>query len=141
LPLPTYRRFDNLPDILSYTADKIYINLPWGSLRDGIIKGEKCFLDNIKKISKANASLDIYITYSDLYEKKEIESRKLPELSEYYFNNELRYIYKSQGINLIEASVLDNEGLKKLDTKWAKKLAFGKTRSVFYFKCNMPEFV
>lgn len=130
---------DALPDALTCTADIIYVNLPWGSLRDGIIKGEHEILSNIRKVSKTNASLEIYVGYSELYEKQKIESRRLPELSLSYLNSSLRAKYKGYGLNIVKATVLDNEDLKKLDTKWAKKLGFGKKRDIFYIKCKIEK--
>lgn len=130
---------DNLPDDLLCKADKIFINLPWGSLRDGIIKGEHSFLNSIRKIAKENASLEIYISYCNLYEKQEIESRSLPTLTDSYLCNELKAIYKRYGINITQVSVLNNEDLKKIETKWAKKLGYGKKRDVFYMSCKIQK--
>lgn len=130
---------DDLPDALLCKADKIFINLPWGSLRDGIIKGEHSFLNSIEKIAKKNASLEIYVSYCNLYEKKEIESRNLPTLTASYLCNELKAIYKRYGISITQVSVLDNEDLKKIETKWAKKLGYGKKRDVFYMNCKIQK--
>jgi 16S rRNA (adenine(1408)-N(1))-methyltransferase len=130
---------EDLPDTLSNTADKIFINLPWGSLRDGIIKGEHSFLSGIEKIAKENATLDIYVSYCGLYEKQEIENRQLPALTVSYLCNNLKARYKKYGINIVHISVLDNEGLKKIETRWAKKLGYGKKRDVFYLKCKIQK--
>ena len=130
---------DDLPDALLCKADRIFINLPWGSLRDGIIKGDHSFLSSIRKIAKENATLEIYISYSNLYEKQEIESRNLPMLTTSYLCNELKVIYKRYGINITQLSVLDNEALKKIETKWAKKLGYGKKRDIFYMKCKIQK--
>ena len=127
----------DLPDVLSCVADSIFINLPWGSLRDGVIKGEHNFLYNIRKISKANATIEICISYCDRYEKQEIECRQLPELTVSYLNNALNGIYKRYGIYISQVSVLSNEDLRRIETKWAKKLGFGKKRDVYYISCNI----
>lgn len=129
----------DLPDILTCKADKIYINLPWGSLRDGIIKGEHDFLSNIRKISKENATLEIRISYCDQYEKQEIHSRQLPELTLAYFNDVIKDIYKNFDIHIKQISVINNEDLKRLDTKWAKKLGFGKQREAYCLTCKITK--
>jgi len=126
----------SIPEELNNFADSIYINLPWGSLRDAVVKGEEQLLKGIRKISKAKATLDIYVTYSSLYEAKEITSRQLPELSEEYINTELKYKYQSCGIKIKKVELCNNDSLKGLDTSWAKKLAFGRKREVFHFNCN-----
>ena len=126
----------SIPEELNNFADSIYINLPWGSLRDAVVKGEEQLLKGIRKIAKAKATLDIYVTYSSLYEAKEITSRQLPELSEEYINTELKYKYQSCGIKIKKVELCNNDSLKGLDTSWAKKLAFGRKREVFHFNCN-----
>lgn len=128
-----------LPDTLYGKADKIFINLPWGSLRDGIVKGEPGVLKSINKIAKADASLDICISYCNFYEKQVIKERELPALSISYFSEKLKYIYKNYGISINKVSVLSNEDLKKIDTKWAKKLGYGREREIFYLSCKIKK--
>lgn len=128
-----------LPDTLYGKADKIFINLPWGSLRDGIIKGEPGVLKSINKIAKADASLDICISYCNFYEKQVIKERELPALSISYFSEKLKYVYKNYGISINKVSVLSNEDLKKIDTKWAKKLGYGREREIFYLSCKIKK--
>lgn len=130
---------EDLPDALSDTADKIFINLPWGSLRDGIIKGEHSILDGIRKIAKKNAALEICVSYCDIYEKQEIENRQLPALNLSYLNDILKNKYKIYGIHMMNISILDNDKLKKMETKWAKKLGYGKKRDVFYMNCKIQK--
>ncbi|WIV11840.1 hypothetical protein [Proteiniborus sp. MB09-C3] len=126
---------DDLPNEMTATADKITINLPWGSLRDGLVKGEEIVLSNIKKISKVKAEIDICVTYSTKYEKREIHERELPILSIDFIKTHLKKQYMAYGINIEDAYIWDNNMLKSLDTKWAKKLAYGKEREIFYLKC------
>lgn len=128
---------EDLPDEMICTADKITINLPWGSLRDGIVKGDKAVLYNLKKISKVKTELSICVTYSTKYEKYEIDVRKLPVLSIDFIKTYLKKQYSIYGINIEDAYLWNNDMLKNLDTKWAKKLAFGKEREIFYLKCSI----
>jgi 16S rRNA (adenine(1408)-N(1))-methyltransferase len=125
---------ENLPKELESAADKIYINLPWGTLRDGIIKGQEDILNNIRMISKDRGSLEVCVTYSNLYEEKVIDIRNLPELSTNYIKNELKHRYRLSSIDITEIALWNNEDLKKVDSKWAKKLAFGRCREIYYFK-------
>lgn len=130
-----------LPQQLNGIADEIYINLPWGSLRDGMIKGDDALLENIRKVSKPNAVLHITITYSDLYEKNQIELRQLPDLTMDYFKSSLVWKYREHGLNIKDIKILDNEALKKLDTKWSKKLGFGRRREVFFINCSIQSLI
>lgn len=124
----------SISEELTSSADNIYINLPWGSLRDGVVKGEDKLLQGIRKIGKAKANLDIFVTYSSLYEAKEISLRQLPLLSLEYINTELRYQYSRYGIEIKKIKICNNDSLKELDTSWAKKLAFGREREIYHLK-------
>ncbi|MGB4645195.1 MAG: hypothetical protein WBH76_04790 [Dictyoglomaceae bacterium] len=126
-----------ISDDLAFTADNIFIHFPWGSLRDGIIKGDARLLQNLVKVSKADASLEIYITYCRKYEENEMISRNLPELSMHYLREVLKERFHCAGIQVTEISAMDNEALKSLQTKWAKKLAYGKAREIFHIRCRI----
>lgn len=122
-----------LPEELANMVNKIYINLPWGSLRDGIIKGEDKILSGITNISQNNSTMEVCISYSDMYEQNEISKRELPELTKNYISTVLKERYKGFGIHITEISLWDNNMLKSVDTKWAKKLAFGRKRELYHF--------
>lgn len=128
---------EELPYEMAGSIDKIYINLPWGSLRDGIIKGEELILRNLKDISKRGSHIELCITYSETYEKSEIDKRQLPELSYDYINTVLKRKYKGSNLDICSIELLNNDMLKKINTKWAKKLAFGRQRTIYYFKCKV----
>lgn len=119
-----------LPQMLHATANAIYINLPWGSLRDGLVKADYDILENIRCIAKIDAKLQVLITYSPKYENQEIENRKLPILSLSYFDD-IHALYQDFGLYLRKTTLLNNDALKKVGTKWANKLAFGKTRDIY----------
>jgi 16S rRNA (adenine(1408)-N(1))-methyltransferase len=128
-----------LPEDLKDTADRIFINLPWGSLRDAVVKGDTELLRGIKSIGKNGAALDIYVTYSSLYEVKEISERDLPELSVEYITGVLKYKYLTHGILLKNTNLLSNEDLKALETTWAKKLAFGRKRDIYHLEFKIKK--
>ncbi|HEX9060241.1 MAG TPA: hypothetical protein VF941_08675 [Clostridia bacterium] len=101
---------EELPDELSGIASCIYINLPWGSLLEGIVKGDSLILDNITKIAAApKSSLNMCFSYSILLEAGEIGRRELPELSEEYVRAELEPLYLKKGISFTTISSITNE--------------------------------
>lgn len=126
-----------ISDDLASTADSIFIHLPWGSLRDGIIKGDSRLLQSLVKVSRLGAFIEIYITYCSQYEENEMISRNLPELSMHYLREVLKEKFHRAGIQVTGISVMDNEALKGLQTKWAKKLAYSKTRKIFHLQCRV----
>ena len=126
---------ESLPEELTECADKITINLPWGSLRDGIVKGCPVLLSNLKRISKSDTIIEIFITYSKDIEATEIENRDLPSLTNTYIKETLGPLYRNSGIEIKKVKTLNNKELIQLDTKWAKKLGYGKPREIFFISC------
>ena len=132
-------RVEELPDELASTAARIVVSLPWGSLRDGIVKGDEAVLKNICRIARNSTTLDILVCYTDLYEEHEIERRNLPGLTYDYLNTIVRQRYETFGIDVVKIALWNNEMLKSLMTRWAKRLAYGKKREIFYLKCRVSK--
>jgi len=131
---------ESIPVELYDTASKIYINLPWGSLLEGMMKGTDCVLGNIVRLAKPPlAELEICVSYSSQYEASEIEKRRLPELSIQYINTALRELYQSKGIFINRVEALGNDSLKSVSTKWAKRLGYGKNRNIYRLSATIKK--
>lgn len=126
---------ENPPSELENIADHLYVNLPWGSLLEGVVKGGEDVMSKITFIAKNNASLKITTTYSVFHEEGEIAKRGLPELNNNYFENELSHLYNKFGIDINSINTLTCEDLKGFESQWAKKLAYGKQREIFGLEC------
>lgn len=125
---------ESLPDELSNIADEIHINFPWGSLLNGVIKGNPEILSNIKKIAKnSESTFKCYTTYSRKYEETMINENNLPDLSMEYIQNELTEVYKKYGLIIEEVNILTSEEKKNLQSSWVKKLLDKRQRDVYSF--------
>jgi len=124
---------EDLPLELANIADKIYVNLPWGSLRDGLVKAEEKVLNSIRMLGKNKTLVDVSITYSKEHEVQEMMSRNLPSLSYQYFIDILKPKYTAYGLYIKKINVWDNLALRNLNTKWANKLAYGKKRDFYNY--------
>ncbi|AMP20596.1 hypothetical protein AZF37_04890 [endosymbiont 'TC1' of Trimyema compressum] len=122
---------ESIPEELADIGDKITVNLPWGSLLEGIVKGENFILNAIVKMAKKNCSFRAVFSYTELHESGEIERRTLPELSTSYIENTLIPYYNNAGIIITEIKLFSNEDLRKLNTLWAKKLMVSKKRDIY----------
>ena len=125
-------RAENLPSELDGIVNTIWIVLPWGSLLQGLILARKALLENIVRISCRKGVLKIFVSYDIKYEPVEMERLGLPELTIAYIDQELAPFYASEEITITERRLLNNEEMKKISSKWAKYLAYGRRRKTFF---------
>jgi len=121
---------EDIPPELGRLADAVTVNLPWGSLRDGIVLGGENILKNLRSLGKTGAELTVLVGYDENNEPAEMERRGLPPLSEQLFS-EISGNYLGAGIKIISVSVLDNMALRKIESDWARRLAYGPPRQTF----------
>ena len=55
----------NLHEVLYNKFSEIYINLPWGSLLQGIFKEELKIIEGISKLSKPECKINICFSYDE----------------------------------------------------------------------------
>lgn len=130
----TIASVESLPDLLYNIGHQVTVNLPWGSLLEGIVKGEDAVLKGIVKVGRNNSTFSTIFSYTHLHESGEIDRRDLPELSLDYIKAHLQPIYEKAGIIIDAVTIIDNEALKDLNTLWAKKLMVSKKREIFSIK-------
>ena len=120
----------NIGKVMENKFSQVYVNLPWGSLLQGIFKEELGIINSISKISKSNCKINICFSYDEKFEKNEIEKRELPFLSEEYFESEFKNLYAKYGIviNNIERIVKDK---LNFTSKWMKVLTESRSRKFF----------
>ena len=122
---------EKLPDELHGIADKVTILFPWGILLEGIIKPEEQIISAVKTTSKNGAEFEFITTYSANCEENMMETRNMPELNLEYFNSEYKSVLQNMGLIVENIEMLDNEFVKKFDSKWARRLAFGRKRDFY----------
>lgn len=125
---------EDIPRELLNVADKINITLPWGSLLEGIIKGDSLLLGNLLNVARQKAEYEFLFTYDVLHEAGEIAKRELPILTPDYLNNDLVEKYAASGFKIEEINLMTQKELRTYQTTWAKRLGFGRMREVFMIK-------
>lgn len=111
-------------------ANKVYINLPWGTLLESLIKGSS--LEKILSLFKnTKAELILLLGYSPDFEPSETARLSLPELTKETLELGLIKNLADFGFTLSEFSELSQNELKKIDSSWAKKLSFGNPRVIY----------
>ena len=122
-------------DELAGTADRITVILPWGSLRDGIAKADFLVLSNLRKLGKPGSAFEVIVGYDERSEPVEMQKRSLPALSYEYFSA-IAPVYRNVGIEIHGIDVVSSCELKKMESDWAKKLAYGGSRTMYRLNCT-----
>lgn len=122
---------ENLGSELDGKADMVYVNFPWGTLLEAVVKDMPELLRKISNLGKEGSVFSFTFAYSNIHEPSEIEKRALPLLSEDYLHNQLRDIYKKAGLEIESCTNLSTLDIKNFGSFWAKKLFLGKNRDVF----------
>jgi len=121
---------ENLPEELYSTVDKIFINLPWGTLLEKIVKSNETYTNELFKILKRNGEIEIIFGYVPELEPSETERLDLPVIENE--SDVLKAFSTFKKIfEVIEMNRLLKEDLDKIETTWAKKLKFGKDRFIY----------
>ncbi|MDR0326508.1 MAG: class I SAM-dependent methyltransferase [Oscillospiraceae bacterium] len=126
---------EGLPAELDGVADAITVCLPWGSLRDGIVKADRAVLGGLRFPGKPGAALTVWVGYDGRREAGELRRRGLPALSEEHFAG-LSAEYRAAGICMQRITVIGNAELQKLESDWAKRLAYGPPRRMYRLDCR-----
>ena len=121
---------ENLPEELYSTVNKIFINLPWGTLLEKIVKSNEIYIEELSTILKKDGDIEIIFGYLPELEPSETERLSLP-LIENESDVLKTFSTFKKTFEVIEMKRLLKEDLDKIETTWAKKLKFGKDRFIY----------
>lgn len=122
---------ENLPCELLGSANKIYITLPWGTLLENIVKPTKEKVLELGNLLKGTGQLEITFGYAPELEPSETKRLELPEINMELIEKVMVPVFELANFHLKNLEEIDKEGLKNLETTWAKKLKFGKDRKIY----------
>lgn len=128
---------EDLPKELDGIANQVFINFPWGSLLAGIVKVEDNCWDNIKRICKKGAYIDLLFGYDEKIDRSEIKRLNLPVLSRNFIYKILIPKLQDIGLEVIEAKQLTANQLTNYPSTWAKKMVFGKERVWWWMRIEV----
>ncbi len=112
----------NIDEVLFNRFSEVYVNLPWGSLLQGIFKEDLKIIENISKMLIPNGELHICFSYDERFEEEEIRKRGLPNIGEEYFKNEFIPLYEKYNIDINSIDIVKNNDLS-FESKWMKVLS------------------
>lgn len=121
---------ENLPEELYSTVDKIFVNLPWGTLLEKIVKSNEIYTKELSKILKRDGEIEIIFGYVPELEPSETERLGLPKIEN---ESDVLKVFSTfkKIFEVVEMKRLVKEDLDKIETTWAKKLKFGKDRFIY----------
>jgi putative methyltransferase len=107
-----------LPSELRGMASKVTINFPWGTLLTGLLDGEPILLEGLLAIARPGAALEIKLNAGALSEAGyTLESG----------GAQVRQALYEGGFAVVgDLQWLDGRGLRRCQTTWAKRLAYGR---------------
>ena len=110
---------ENVPSELFSFFDEIYINLPWGTLLEKIVKTNKNLVDDIKNLLKKKGKVIIVLGYAQEFEPSETKRLLLPEIDREYIEKNVLPSFEKD-FNVKSFSIIDKNDLGCLETTWAK---------------------
>lgn len=119
----------NIDNLLYNMFSEVYINLPWGSLLEGIFKEELGIICKISNLLVDGGKMKICFSYNDKFEKTEIEKRNLPDLNESYFDD-FKNLYSKYNIEIDDINLVLKDEIP-FDSKWAKVLGESNRREFY----------
>ena len=121
---------ENTPPELFSVIDRIFINLPWGTLLEKIIKSENSSVKNLHDLLKEGGEMEVIFGYLPELEPSETRRLDLPKISGELDVQKIFSSFKKH-FTVIEMQRLSKKDLGKLETTWAKKLKFGNDRDIY----------
>ena len=123
---------DNIPVELEHRINSISILFPWGSLLQNVVFPEELLIPVISNVAR-NGRLFLTIVFGYAPEAEPSEMRRFGlediSLNSLYEKIIPRYIKNGFKVECVRQN--SREDLKKYESTWSKRLAFGQSRPVF----------
>jgi 16S rRNA (adenine(1408)-N(1))-methyltransferase len=116
------------------TFDEIHINLPWGTLLKYASDPNLDFYLNLASSLKLNGKIIVILGFSPHFEKTETKRLDLIDLDDRGKEFLKENLSKIPCLDLTSFKILKRNELQKIETSWAKKLAFGQDRDYLKFE-------
>jgi len=128
---------EQLPIELNNTINEIYINLPWGSLLQAVIKPSDEIIENLIMLFKDKCgTIKILFGFNPSLEPSETQRLELTELSEEFINNQIIPAFIKHGFYNTKVKSILPDDLKKIDSTWGKKISSTLDRKMFYLELH-----
>ena len=124
---------EDLPDELYGIADRVTINLPWGSLLRAVLLPDAEVLRGIRGLIKRGGILEVVTAIDPVRDRQELERLGLPRLTDRHFEFDLPRAYRNAGFEPNDGANPVPADRLKVRTSWGKRLSGSSERSVLRF--------
>ena len=114
---------EQMPSELEGLAERLFVNLPWGSLMRGLILGDEEILGNLARIAAPGAEFQVLLNLRVFDDPVPIDVQGLPEVTPEYVDETLRAAYQRHGFRITDVRQASPDELLALPTSWAKRLS------------------
>jgi 16S rRNA (adenine(1408)-N(1))-methyltransferase len=122
---------EKLPREFDGIASELSVQFPWGSLLQGVIRGEQQVLENLRRLCSPTASLRIIFGIDKDRDQVELHRLSLPYVSVEYLEGVLANLYSGVGFEGFHSRLLAPEESAQLNTTWARRLRNSNKRQVY----------
>ena len=120
-----------LPEELVGIADEVYVQLPWGRLLEGIVRGDEAVLAGIAALCAPRARLTVTLNGEIWEGAAPARYADLPVPDPAYVADVVAPGFAAAGIHIGPARYLDAAAAKALPTTWARRLGHGRAHPRF----------
>jgi 16S rRNA (adenine(1408)-N(1))-methyltransferase len=122
---------ESLPSELRGVADEVSVQLPWGSLLEGIVLARGDVLGGLAALCRPGAQLTVTLNGEIWLDSTPARYEHLPVPTPEYVTDVVAAGLARVGISLVAARYATAAEAKALPTTWARRLGHGRTHPVF----------
>ena len=120
-----------LPAELNGVADEVFVELPWGSLLEGIVLAREDVLGGLAALCRVGARLTVTLNGEIWLDSTPVRYESLPVPTPEYVADVVAVGLARVGITFGEARYSSAAEAKALPTTWARRLGHGRTHPSF----------
>ena len=114
---------ERMPPELTGICDRVYVNLPWGSLMRGLILAEDDVLKPLVAVGKSHATYRIILNLRVFSDPVPVEVQSLPEVTVDYVQRHLSTLYGAAGLAITGVRLTPADEMEELRTTWSRRLS------------------
>ena len=121
---------EDLPSELASVADRVAVNLPWGSLLRAVVLPEPDIIQSFRRLLKPGGTFEAVTAIDPVRDLQELARLGLSELTDRHFETDLLQAYRNAGFEKSENAGFAPADAFPIETTWGKRLSRSPERAV-----------